>query len=78
MQRRSLVSAALAAGLLLAAAGCADSDPKTSGGAAASTLKIGLLGSLSGTYQAVGTDLKTASSSTWRRTTASSAATRSS
>jgi branched-chain amino acid transport system substrate-binding protein len=58
MQRRSLVSAALAAGLLLAAAGCADSDPKSSGGAAASTLKIGFLGSLTGTYQAVGTDLK--------------------
>ena len=58
MQRRSLVSAALAAGLLFAAAGCADSDAKSSSGAAASTLKIGFLGSLTGTYQAVGTDLK--------------------
>ncbi|MEV4138054.1 ABC transporter substrate-binding protein [Dactylosporangium sp. NPDC049742] len=60
MQRRSLVSAVLAAGLLVAAAGCADgdADTKSGSGAAASTLKIGFLGSLTGTYQAVGTDLK--------------------
>ncbi|GAA1516181.1 ABC transporter substrate-binding protein [Dactylosporangium maewongense] len=60
MQRRSLVSAVLAAGLLVAAAGCADgdADTKSNSGAAASTLKIGFLGSLTGTYQAVGTDLK--------------------
>ncbi|WP_238014002.1 ABC transporter substrate-binding protein [Dactylosporangium sp. AC04546] len=51
------VSAILATGLLLAAAGCAKDEESGSAGAA-STLKIGFLGSLSGTYQAVGTDLK--------------------
>jgi branched-chain amino acid transport system substrate-binding protein len=56
LQRR-VVSAFMAVGLLIGAAGCAKDDKTTSAGAA-STLKIGFLGSLSGTYQAVGTDLK--------------------
>ncbi|MET7392132.1 ABC transporter substrate-binding protein [Dactylosporangium sp. NPDC005572] len=51
------VSAIMATGLLLAAAGCAKDEESGSAGTA-STLKIGFLGSLSGTYQAVGTDLK--------------------
>jgi branched-chain amino acid transport system substrate-binding protein len=56
---RRLVSIALATGLVLAGAGCAkDDDAKSDSAGAASTLKIGFLGSLSGTYQAVGTDLK--------------------
>ncbi|WP_433085147.1 ABC transporter substrate-binding protein [Dactylosporangium sp. CA-052675] len=55
---RRLVSIALATGLVLAGAGCAKDDDKSGSAGAASTLKIGFLGSLSGTYQAVGTDLK--------------------
>ncbi|MFD0581475.1 ABC transporter substrate-binding protein [Dactylosporangium darangshiense] len=57
LQRR-LVSVALATGLVLMGAGCAKDDPKSDSAGAASTLKIGFLGSLSGTYQAVGTDLR--------------------
>ncbi|WP_432987734.1 ABC transporter substrate-binding protein [Dactylosporangium sp. CA-233914] len=54
---RRLVSIALATGLVLAGAGCAKDDKSDSAGAA-STLKIGFLGAITGTYQAVGTDLK--------------------
>jgi branched-chain amino acid transport system substrate-binding protein len=57
MQRR-VVSLVMAAGLVFAAAGCAKDDASSTDAGAASTLKIGFLGSLSGTYQAVGTDLK--------------------
>jgi len=56
LQRR-VVSTFLAVGLLIGAAGCAKDD-KAEGSSPASTLKIGFLGSLTGTYQAVGTDLK--------------------
>jgi branched-chain amino acid transport system substrate-binding protein len=55
---RRLVSIALATGLVLAGAGCAKDDSTSGGAGAASTLKIGFLGSLTGTYQAVGTDLR--------------------
>jgi branched-chain amino acid transport system substrate-binding protein len=58
LQRR-LISIVVATGLALSAAGCATDDKtKSDSAGAASTLKIGFLGSLSGTYQAVGTDLK--------------------
>ncbi|GAA0744900.1 ABC transporter substrate-binding protein [Dactylosporangium roseum] len=53
----SAVSAFLAVGLLFGTAACAK-DSKADGAGSASTLKIGFLGSLSGTYQAVGTDLR--------------------
>ena len=55
--RRSL-AAAVAAGLLLAAAGCANDTAGPGGDGAAGRLSIGLLVSLSGTYQSVGTDMR--------------------
>lgn len=55
---RRVAGAALATSLLLGAAGCAKDDAKTDSAGAASTLKIGFLGSLTGTYQAVGVDLR--------------------
>src|SRR3982750_4005450 len=57
-RQRRVVSLVVTARLVLAAAGCAKDDAKSDSAGAASTLRIGSLGSLSGTYQAVGTDLK--------------------
>lgn len=54
--RRSFLSATLAAGLLLTSAACA--QDRTDGSTQASTLRIGLLASLSGTYQSVGMDMR--------------------
>lgn len=54
-RRRVLVAALLALGLTAAASGCAgNGDSKGSPG----SIKIGLLASLSGTYQAVGTEIR--------------------
>jgi branched-chain amino acid transport system substrate-binding protein len=51
--RRSVIAVLLAFGLLGAAAGCAGQRPTTPG-----SIRIGLLASLSGIYQAVGTDIR--------------------
>lgn len=54
-RRRALAGALLALGLTVAASGC---NSGANGGGAPDTIKIGLLASLSGTYEAVGTEIR--------------------
>lgn len=55
IHRRALLAAVLAVGLTASTAACGNDS---AGGDSASTVKIGLLASLSGTYEAVGTDMR--------------------
>lgn len=56
--RRWVVSGAAAAAVLVAVAGCADKAASTASDAAATPVRVGLLASLTGIYQAVGVDMK--------------------